>query len=484
MRSPFRSRLRSRLAAALLLLAVGAAPTLTSASRAAGTGLVGAAGEQQQQVYRPGSANGIPSTPVGDYTGDLLALQAVKVGKSASEPTLGVAKDGTAFFAASKLVVDTPYVWGVAQTDVLRSKDGGTTWQSVQVKVPAADVSVPPGNADPFVWVDPTTDRVFNIDLYAGCSWLNFSDSKGDSWLANPAACGNPVNDHQTIGAGKPRGGLVTAGYPNVVYYCFNRVVDTNCGRSLDGGVVWTPTPTPAFQGYDSANGGLCGGLTGHLETDPDGRVFIPKGHCGKPWIAISEDSGTTWSRVKVSDMAVSDAHLSVASDTAGNLYYVWWDAAKRLPYLSISTDHGRTWGPPMMIAPPGVTETNFPVISAGAPGRIAVNFPSSTDGDRSGSTRPWNQHVVVSANALSDDPIFLSAIANPPADPIHRGNCDGRCAGLWDFQDIVISAQGEAWAAASDDCVGDCVTKGAATALHVGEGIAIRQVGGPKLRD
>src|SRR5687768_18569752 len=34
----------------------------------------------------------------------------------------------------------------------------------------------PPANADPFVYVDPATDRVFNIDLYGGCSWLNSSD--------------------------------------------------------------------------------------------------------------------------------------------------------------------------------------------------------------------------------------------------------------------------------------------------------------------
>ncbi|HEX2240407.1 MAG TPA: sialidase family protein, partial [Actinomycetota bacterium] len=210
-------------------------------------------------------------------------------------------------------------------------------------------------------------------------------------------------------------------------------------------------------------------------------RLFVPKGHCDFPWIAISEDAGDSWTRVQVSDIPAAGTHLSVASDTAGNLYFVWWAQETRLPFLSVSRDSGKTWGKPMMIAPPGVTEANFPVITAGDPGKIAINFPSSTDEDRQGPERPWNQHVVVSTNALSRNPVFLSATANDPDDPVHRGACNGRCAGMWDFLDIVIGPTGELWATASDDCVGMCIS-GLAYSLKNGEGIAIRQIGGPRL--
>lgn len=432
-----------------------------------------------RQVYHPGSL-GQPSTPIKGYRGPMLKLQATKVGKTAAEPTIGVTSDGSAFFASSEMLVESPYTWGIAETDVLRSTDGGLTWKSVQQTVPTSDRSIPPANADPFVWVDRATDRIFNIDLYGACSWLNYSDDKGETWFTSPLACGNFINDHQTIGGGPPPKGVATLGYPNVLYYCFNRVVDSSCGRSLDGGFSWRPTAQPSFLAVNES-GNNCGGLHGHIETDPQGRLFVPKGHCGFPWIAVSQDAGDSWNRVQVSDIPNVGTHLSVASDSAANLYFVWREDETRLPYLAISRDSGQTWGKPMMIAPPGVTESNFPVIAAGDPGKIAINFPSSTDEDRMGAERPWNQHVVVSRNALSKNPVFLSATANDPDDPVHRGNCNGRCAGMWDFIDIVIGPSGELWASASDDCVGMCIS-GLAYSLHNGEGIAIRQIGGPRL--
>lgn len=421
-----------------------------------------------------------------DFEGELLTVQAVDVGHTAAEPTLGVQSDGDVFYAASELLIDTDFVWGVSATDTRRSTDGGITWESVQQSVPVAENPIIPGNADPMVYVDPETDRVVNIDLYAGCSWANISDDDGATWLPSPAACGNPVNDHQTITSANPPDNLaplMVAGYENVFYYCFNRVVDANCGRSLDGGLTWSPTPEPSFHPLSEA--GFCtGGLHGHIKADPDGRLFVPKGHCGEPWVAVTADGGDSWSRYQVSDIGSAGTHLSVAADTAGNVYFVWWDNQYRLPWLAISRDHGATWEDPMMIAPPGVTEANFPEIDAGDEGRIAISFPGSTDEDREGAGRPWNHYLVVSENALADEPVFLSATANDPADPVHRGTCNGRCAGLWDFQDTVVSPAGEAWAAVSDDCVAACITDPDASSLKVGRGIAVRQIGGPSLRE
>jgi hypothetical protein len=435
-----------------------------------------------QQVYHPGTA-GTPSTaiptcvalddPPGCYAGEKLQLQGIKVGQKGMEPTIGVTPDGAAVYGGATIVADTSVTWGGAETDAMLSTDGGLTWNSISPKVPATTTRIPPANADPMIYVDPTTGRIFTFDLTGACQWLNYTDNKGTTWTSNPLACGDIPVDHQTIIAAKPRAGLTTSGYPNVLYWCSNRLVQSVCGRSTDGGLTWFSSGNAAYTSNDE-----CVGLTGHLGADADGRIFLPTGNCSNPWISISEDNGATWTTVKVSDMGVMDSHTSVVSDSAGNLYYVWI-GDKQLPYLAISTDHGLHWSDPIMVAPPGVKQVNLPVAAAGDPGHVAINFVSTTG---TGANRLWNQTEVITTNALDlGNAIYLSATGNDPADPVHKGACGpGRCAGMWDFVDIQIAATGELWAAASDDCVGNCNPTSPA---HAGDGIAIRQIGGPLLR-
>lgn len=487
-RPPARKRRLLILAAVVLLgtvgFDVGTAETEVFTSSAEAGSVEGSVQDAyhpiRQTAFEAGTANTSRLSDLAEGT-ELLELQAVRVGREAAEPTIGVDIDGNAFFAAGTF--DGVGVV-VPRTEVLRSTDGGVTWESVQPTLPGSLRSEPPITLDPMVYVDAATGRVFNLELYAGCSYLLISDDDADSWTRSPLSCGNFVNDHQTIISG-PR--PVNANLPEAaetyngrwLYYCFNRVADANCGRSLDGGLTWSPTPEPAFFGFDPDAGGLCGGLHGHIATDPDGRLLLPKGHCGTPWIAVSEDGGDSWIRTQVSEISARDIHLSITADDAGNLYFLWWDD-DGVPWLSVSRDHGATWEEPFMIAPPGVLEVNFPVIEAGDEGHIAINFPGTTE---TGDTRAWNQYVVVSENAHTETPLFLSATANDPAtDPIHRGACAGRCAGLWDFQDVVIAPNGEAWAAAADDCVLAC-DRGANSLKTVGDGVAIRQIAGPRLR-
>lgn len=473
-------------------LALAIAATSLAAAFAAPTGEVIPVRNSVQQVFLAGSASE-ESTAVADYTGELLTLQAIDVGQTTAEPTIGVHPDGTAFFAGSTLVVDTPVAWGIAQTHVLRSVDGGVSWEETGLRLPRAGTPIPPGNLDPLIWMDPATGRLFDVHLHGDCSWISFSDDKGASWRTNPTASGTQgFNDHQTIGGGLPRGSVTPSGYANVLYYCVNELIRTQCGRSLDGGTVWLPTPTDPFPIGDETG---CGRLVGHVETDPEGRVYVPNGGCDNPWVALSEDSGDTWSRVRVSDTISSSlGHTAIAADAAGNLYYVWLGRVQLpgsnynrfLPFLSVSTDHGFTWGPAMMVAPPGVNNVNFPEIAGGDAGRIALTFPGTSTlvvNAQTDQDTVWNQYVVVTENALDPAPLFLSATANDPADPVHRGVCLGRCAGWWDFIDIVVSPQGEAWASGADDCVFRCVSPGDLGSLHAGRGIAIRQIGGPSLR-
>ena len=441
-----------------------------------------------------------PNTPEA-FEGPALETVMFPVGREAAEPTLGVDRDGTAFYAAATFDAFAPVL---PRTEVMRSHDGGATWENVSPPLPDPLQSEPPINGDPMVYVEPDSGRVFSLDTYdADCMWLIFTDDEGESWMRNPVVCDAvAVTDHQTIVAGPPTPELeplVDLLFGKVLYTCFNTVASTNCLRSLDGGVTFHKVGFP-YTGIEPDNDGpnpfdgvpgFCGGLTAHLQTDSVGRVFLPAGRCGLPRISVSEDGGVTWERFWVNrdiPLPGTNHETTTAIDAAGNLYMTWWDENDRLPYLAVSTDHGRTWSAALMIAPPGVEEVNFPTLDAGDEGRIVVHFPGTVVGDRSDAQRPWNLYQVVSTNALDEEPLFVFTIANDPAEPVHRGDCGpGRCAGMFDFLDVVVPpadapafAQGF-WAAGVDTCNADCDVVG--TAASGMDGVVVRQVAGPALR-
>ena len=441
-------------------------------------------------AYQPGAYVGgvaTPSTPV-TYEGEPLAVRTTSIGGEAGEPTLGVTTDGTAYYAA----LQGP------GTNVLRSSDGGLTWADVSPMV--GPVKMPPATLDPYVWVDEETGRVFNVELSVACSTVSYSDDRGGSWISNPLGCGNPVNDHQTLITANPPPGLTPVGYPNVVYYCFNRVADASCSHSLNGGITFEPSGAPSFPGYEVGEdynkfgvAGLCGGLHGLVVSDTEGRLFVPKIHCGIPSLAVSEDGGLTWRRTLVNtDLLGGDAHVgehsSVAVDDAGNVYYLWYEDATQKPWLAVSRDHGATFGPPMNVAPPDVEQTNLMTLVAGAEGRIAMTFPGTQSDDFDDNLRPWDTWIIVSTDADSETPTFVATTANPAGDPIHRGDCTGRCGAMLDFLDIVVSPHdGMVWATAVDNCTASraCNTaEPGASPSNGNDGLVIRQLGGPALRD
>lgn len=437
-------------------------------------------------VLMPTAPKSPPRNKPISYRGKPLVLQQTYVGRGAAEPTIGVDKKGTAFFAASQF----DSVIGQAHTILLRSTDGNRSWKSVQPT--AAGVDLHPQTLDPYVYVDPDYGRVFNVDLVGAASEISFSDDKGVTWTHAVAAAAG-VNDHQTMTAGRPpvesSYPLLDPAFPKIGYYCANTVGAETCARSFDGGRSWSQLPTTPYAGVSTQEGGtgFCGALAGHLVTDRQGYVYLPKGHCNLPTISVSADAGTTWKVVPVTTkITAADIQTSVAADAAGNLFYVWYDGVHHLPYLSVSRDRGATWSTPRMIAPPGVSQVNFPSIDAGDRGRIAITFPGTT-GDPKDRDRPWNTYVVVSTNALAANPTFVSSTANNPKDPVHRGVCDGRCGGMFDFLDVVVAptAGGAVWATATDTCTKAACTDpdGTASKATDAAGVAVRQVSGPALR-
>ena len=417
--------------------------------------------------------------------------QLLTVGHDALEPTLGVTKEKTLFFAAAGRIVGEG-------TAIMKSLDGGRSWEDTSPGVLGRHLH--PITLDPYIWVDEPTGRLFSIDLTVACSYMSFSDDQGETWTTNPLACGRPVNDHQTLFGGPPALSP-TAGYPHVLYYCWNDFgAGTSCSKSLDGGIGWVSTGQPAFLGVDPGNDQgsrfQCGGFIGHGVVDGDGVVYLPKEHCGRPFLGISRDEGTTWEHVQVSDLPTEafGSDTSVAVDKNGTIYYLFQSMKDRQPYLVFSKDDGKSWSRPKMVGHPDVNEMSLPTLDVGKPGAVALAYVGSTNGpysrcgldctDADYAKTTWNGYIGMSPNVFAKEPVFFSAPANHPSDPIFRGRCDfsTRCGPILDFIDVEISPDGTPYGSFVDACIGPCVE--AETAMeNAAAGIAGRLVGGPRLR-
>jgi hypothetical protein len=437
-----------------------------------------------------------PANKATRYTGTALRFAGATTPRGMGEPTVGVTKRGTVY--TTTIEFDGP--GGATGTTVIHvSRDGGRTFKPVSMGV--AGTAKNPATLDPYVYVDPDFGRAFSVDLAGAGSLISWTDdtgeSKGDGFATVAGA-----NDHQTLTTGVPPKGNplmipTDPAFPKIVYYCVNTVARIACSHSLDGGRTYVENGTWPSAAVSTTGGIICGSLHGHIVTDRDGRLFLPRNECGKMVLGVSEDGGLTWAnRTVTSAFPGMDPDASVAVDKAGNVYYVWYDGLRALPYLSVSKNHGVTWSAPVMIAPPGVTEAWFPVVEAGDNGKIAVWFMGSrsTAKKDTRNTRPWNMYAAVSTDALKANPTFVSTYTNTPGDPIHRGDCGGRCGTVFDFLDLVAAPNdgGRLWGVAVDSCTKLCAEeevtgnsdeKGTYGKSNDNVGRVFRQVSGPALR-
>lgn len=410
----------------------------------------------------------------------------------AAEPTLGVNRKGHLFYVG--LAIDS--VAGLPRWPVLESRNGGRNWKEISPRVgPLARHFT---GFDPMLYLDPKTDRLFTADLQLPhmCSFVSFTDDEGKNWTTSKA-CG--LADHQNVFAGPPTGSP-TVGYPNVVYYCAidgGALADTStltsCLKSLDGGLTWVRTGTPAYtddprESEGQTVRGHCSGTTGHGYVDRKGTVYLPRGWCGHPYLAISRDEGATWTRVRVANRSygmpsgdgLQEHEAAVAVDAKGNIYYFWTDYV-RMPYITISRNGGKSWSKPMMIGVPGLTETWGPTMAIAGPGKIAVAYLGTKNGT------DWNGYITMTTNALASKPLFYSGRVNAARDSLLRGNCGIlRCGLVYDFIDIVITPKGVPVATFVTGCRNrDLVRCGDFSESDNAGGLGLvgALVGGPRLR-
>ena len=83
------------------------------------------------------------------------------VGETGKEPSIGVTSSGCIFF--------------IAMEKVMRSCDYGESWMETQDPIQCS-----PTTSDPYGWVDPITDRIFNVQMIGlETSWICWSDDEG-----------------------------------------------------------------------------------------------------------------------------------------------------------------------------------------------------------------------------------------------------------------------------------------------------------------
>ncbi|HUR61963.1 MAG TPA: exo-alpha-sialidase [Candidatus Thermoplasmatota archaeon] len=411
-----------------------------------------------------GNVRDLPASVAGDAfplnVEQLLPL-------AGAEPNIGITSAGSLFINTFD--------------DTQKSTDHGRTWtRSYVYKTPGSPVTDDQfSTADPMLWVDPDTDRIFADQMQSlmvgFCTYLAWSDDEGATWTERPVACGLPHIDHQkmvtaryhSINGVQPPANPV---YPNVLYMCTNDLdIGTWCTMSYDGGLNW------AVQTQAAAPDAFCGNINGHPAAYPDGTVVLPlsaaltSDGCRRPLeVEVTEDNGLTWtSRQCAPGYGQVDVDPDITVTPDGTAYMVFRHT-DQLHYLLRTTDKFLTCDV-FRISPPGITLGVFQAITSGDDGKVSMVWlgtrdqqdPGATPSNATGGSR-WHAYVTTSYDAASADPTFITHQVTPDEDPVQvgcvwlggGGGGPHQCRNLLDFIDIVSDKEGRTYASITDGCV------------------------------
>ena len=374
------------------------------------------------------------------------------------EPTIGVTSSGAIFFTSWNGLGDG--------THIIRSRDQGQTWEDVgPFGTVDEDSGQTPNSNDPYIYVDKFTDRLVKFDMHAlAAMFVEYSDNDGDSWSAPFPVEGYYVTqDHQSIASMPPPPG-VTAFHEVIYVYCINTgspAAGAQCSRSLNGGLSWDVQRI----GFPSSSFPQCSGLHGHVAGGIDGAIYRGNPSCEGPAVYRSLDGGYTWTEHTITtevgmQQGWHSHEVATAVDDGGNVHATWI-SNDQLPWYAYSRDQGDTWSEPMMVAAPGVRETGFPTIFAGAEGRVVVGYIGEVNdvGDNNSTSGGvgWGGYMAIMTDAFSENPLITTVAVNQPDDPLDiTSDCGNvRCGGFGDFIDVEIDDEGRPWIALAHNAAG-----------------------------
>ncbi|MBJ09642.1 MAG: hypothetical protein CMB63_06515 [Euryarchaeota archaeon] len=372
------------------------------------------------------------------------------IGMTTFEPTIGVTSSDNLYMSS--------YGNGPAGSTAIVQCSGliGMVNVSDYACVNVYDALAPvPNSNDPYVYVDPWTDRIMKFDMHALLGMtVEWSDNEGGSWFGPSVATGWSVQDHQTI-ASSPYPAFA---HPTTWVFCVNgNYPYPVCSASNDGGVTWGPELPGTPSNCES------GGLTGHMVGSDNGNFY--RGHRGCDGgegysVYRSTDGGITWTEhplpTEVSGTAETwnFEEAQVFADEADNVHAMWM-GIDNMPYYSYSTDEGESWSDAIMIAPPiGLNGTGFPVIAAGGSGQVAMGYIGTFD---DGAT--WNGYLSVITDVFAEQPLITTVQLNGFDDPLEDAKSDcgyDRCGGFGDFNDIIIDQHGRVWFGLAHNVAGE----------------------------
>jgi hypothetical protein len=319
---------------------------------------------------------------------------------------------------------------------------------------------------DPILFTDWRTNRTFVSQLLPSkISLMAFTDNDGDTWTPSMGAGVNAGVDHQTVGGGPFKPGVLLRGpltaYPNAVYYASQDIGLAEVALSRDGGMTFD-VAVPMW------NLTQCNGLHGHLKVAPDGTVYVPNKNCGgQQAVAVSEDNGLTWNIRKVpgSSGGTTDPSVGIGSDGTVYFGFVNGDGTAR---AAVSHDRGLTWSASANIgASHDVHNAAFAAATAGDGDRGAIFFLGTTAPGASGVgtdmafNGTWYGYIAttydggatwITVNATNNDPAQRGVVCTQGT------TCPDGTRNLLDFNDLEIDRRGRPLAAFADGCVtADC---------------------------
>ncbi len=409
----------------------------------------GSAGVEEQVVVGPVVPRPSSATPP-TYSN---FFPPAPLGARAGEPTLGnnFATGRTMFIAALQTLRVT---WDDSVSPAT------ATWENKS----AVNTSIT--SFDPLLFTDPKTNRTFVSQLLPSkVSLMSYSDNDGETWLPSQGAGINSGVDHQTIGGGPFKPGVVGRGpitsYPNAVYYASQDIGLAEIALSRDGGITFD-VAVPMYNITE------CGGLHGHIKVAPDGTVYVPNKNCGgSQAVLVSEDNGFTWNirTVPGSTNGRTDPSVGIGSD--GTIYVAYANGDGR-PRVAVSRDRGLTFADDQEVGSQfGIQNSVFPAATAGDGDRAAFFFlGTATAGSAATGTDLTFDGIWHGYIATTYDRGFSWVTVQATVDPIQRGvvctngtTCPSGTRNLLDFNDLEVDRNGRAVAAAADGCItAECI--------------------------